>query len=219
MTPILDRLRQLRYKHAAPLPLVQVFFGDQEIAELAKREGRFFFRYLDAFKELGLSPIPGFPDVDRKDPYESDKLFPFFRERIPDRTRPEIRELIRNLGVPEDDELRLLAELSRHSVTDPFELKLESLNEESVSPGIYLQQRIRQKMREVAKTNNAAGYVAMWPEVVKEVLAKFPNLSPQERVALRGNIEGQIRLLTKRTSRDPHMFTPALQAVARILAS
>jgi HipA-like protein len=124
MRPILDKLRELRYRHAAPLPSLQVFFGDQQIAELEKREGQFFFRYLDAFRELKLSPIPGFPDVDRRDPYVSDRLFAFFRERIPDRTRPEIQELIRELGVPEEDELRLLAELSRHSVTDPFELKL-----------------------------------------------------------------------------------------------
>ena len=77
MSPILERLRQLRYKYATPPPLVQILFGDREIAELEKRQGRFYFRYLDSFRELGLSPIPGFPDVDRKTPYESDKLFPF----------------------------------------------------------------------------------------------------------------------------------------------
>jgi hypothetical protein len=101
-----------------------VFFGDRQIAEPEKREGRYFFCYLDAFRDLKLSPLPGFPDVDRREPYVSKQLFAFFRERIPDRTRPEIQELVKKLGVPEDDELRLLAELSRHSVTDPFELKL-----------------------------------------------------------------------------------------------
>lgn len=124
MQPILDRLRHLRCKYAAPPPSLQMFFGDQQVAELEKREGRYFFRYLDAFRELRLSPIPGFPDVYRREPYESRQLFSFFRERIPDRTRPEIQELMRKRGVPEDDELRLLAELSRRSVTDPFELKL-----------------------------------------------------------------------------------------------
>jgi HipA-like protein len=124
MRQITDRLRQLRYKYAAPPPHLQVFLGDRQIGELKKREGRFFFRYLAAFGELRLSPIPGFPDVDRKDPYVSDQLFAFFRERLPDRSRPEIQQLIKTLHVREDDELRLLAELSRRSVTDPFELKL-----------------------------------------------------------------------------------------------
>jgi HipA-like protein len=124
MRQIKDRLRQLRYKYATPPPHLQVFLGARQIGELEKREGRFFFRYLTAFRELRLSPIPGFPDVDRKDPYVSDQLFAFFRERLPDRSRPEIQELIKTLHVPENDELRLLAELSRHSVTDPFELKL-----------------------------------------------------------------------------------------------
>ena len=124
MRQITDRLRQLRYKYATPPPHLQLFLGDRQIGELEKREGRFFFRYLAAFRELQLSPIPGFPDVDRKDPYVSDQLFAFFRERLPDRSRPEIQELIKTLHVREDDELRLLAELSRRSVTDPFELKL-----------------------------------------------------------------------------------------------
>jgi HipA N-terminal domain len=125
---ILDRLRrqfQLGRKRPGPhRPSVQVFFGDRQIAELEKREDCYFFHYMGAFRDLKLSPIPGFPDVDRKEPYVSKQLFPFFQERIPDRTRPEIQELIKKLGVPQDDELRLLTELSRHSVTDPFELKL-----------------------------------------------------------------------------------------------
>lgn len=86
-----------------------------------------------------------------------------------------------------------------------------------MTPGTYLQQRIEQKSREVAKTNNAAGYVVMWPEAVKEVLAKFPNLSSAEKASMRRSIEGQIQSLCTRTRHDPHMFTPALQELARIL--
>src|SRR5271169_2040013 len=117
MRQIKDRLRQLRYKYATPPPHLQVFLGARQIGELEKREGRFFFHYLDVFRELRLSPIPGFPDLYRKDPYVSDQLFAFFRERLPDRSRPEIQELIKTLHVREDDELRLLAALSRRSVT------------------------------------------------------------------------------------------------------
>ncbi len=91
-------------------------------------------------------------------------------------------------------------------------------SEELLSPGIYLQQRIEQRSREVAKTRNDAGYIAMWPAAVKEVLAKYPNLSPGEKASLRGNVEGQVQLMCTRTRRDPHMLTPALQEVARILS-
>jgi hypothetical protein len=90
------------------------------------------------------------------------------------------------------------------------------MNKEQMSPGAYLRQRITERSRKVAKSNNAAGYVAMWPEAVKEVLAKFPNLSPDEKAALRGNVDGQIHSMGGRTNHD---FTAALQAVARILGS
>jgi hypothetical protein len=56
----------------------------------------------------------------------------------------------------------------------------------------------------------------MWPEAVKEVLAKFPNLSPDEKAALRGNVDGQIHSMGGRTTQD---FTAALHAVAQILGS
>jgi hypothetical protein len=56
----------------------------------------------------------------------------------------------------------------------------------------------------------------MWPEAVKEVLAKFPNLSPTDKEALRGNVDGQIHSMSARTKQD---FTAALQAVSRVLGS
>ena len=90
------------------------------------------------------------------------------------------------------------------------------MNEEKLSPGAYLQRQITERSRKVAKSNNAAGYAAMWPEAVKEVLAKFPNLSPADKAALRGNVDGQIYSMGARTRQD---FTAALQAVSRILGS
>lgn len=83
------------------------------------------------------------------------------------------------------------------------------MSEEPMTPGTYLQQRIEQRSREVAKTRNDEGYVAMWPEAVKEVLAKYPNLSPVEKASLRSSVEGQVALMCARTRRDPGMFTPA----------
>ena len=90
------------------------------------------------------------------------------------------------------------------------------MNEEQMTPGAYLQRRITERLRKVAKRNNAAGYVAMWPEAVKEVLTKFTNLSPADKAALRGNVDGQIHSMGGRTHQD---FTAALQAVAQILGS
>lgn len=94
---------------------------------------------------------------------------------------------------------------------------LKDVSAQPSTPGGYLQQVIDQKTREAAKSNNAAGLVAMWPAAVKEVVMKFPELSPAEKAALRSNVEGQVRLLCTRTGSDPHLFTPALQEVARLL--
>ncbi len=90
------------------------------------------------------------------------------------------------------------------------------MSDEQISPGAYLQKRIVQRTRKVAKTNNSAGYVSMWPEAVKEVLAKFPTLSSAEKSALRCYVEGQIHSMSTRTRQD---FTAAVQAVAQILGS
>ncbi len=83
--------------------------------------------------------------------------------------------------------------------------------EKVITTGTYLQELIEQKKREVAARRNDAGLVSMWPEAIKEVLPKFPNLGPVEKSALRGNVEGQIRRLCQVTKRDQHMFTPALK--------
>jgi hypothetical protein len=91
------------------------------------------------------------------------------------------------------------------------------MNDKPEFPGTYFQERIALKTRQVAMRHNDAGLIAMWPEAVREVLAKFPELSAGERASLRGNVEGQIKLLCDRTGKSPHAFTPALQEVARIL--
>ena len=91
------------------------------------------------------------------------------------------------------------------------------MSEQPVSPGSYLQERIAQKSREVAARHNAAGYISMWPEAVREVLQKFPNLSAVERATLRCAVESGIQNLSVRTKLNIHQFTGALGSVARIL--
>jgi hypothetical protein len=93
------------------------------------------------------------------------------------------------------------------------------VNEKIEAPGTYLQERIAQKTREAAARHNDAGLISMWPEAAKEVMAKFPKLTAEQRAALRGNVESQIHTLCVRTKKSPHEFTMALQAVARILSS
>ena len=93
------------------------------------------------------------------------------------------------------------------------------MNDKPEFPGSHLQERIVLKTREIAMRHNEAGLVRMWPEAVREVLAKFPELSAGERASLRGNVEGQIKLLCDRTGKSLHTFTPALREVARILGS
>lgn len=112
----------LKLKYITPPPTLRVLYDGAEIAELRYERERYVFSYLDAFREKGLAPLPGLPDGA---PRVSFDLPRFFAERIPDSQRPEIKELIRQKGLSEDNKLALLAELSHRSVTDPFELILD----------------------------------------------------------------------------------------------
>lgn len=92
-----------------------------------------------------------------------------------------------------------------------------AVNEQLLTPGSYLQELIAQESREVAKRHNDAGYIAMWPEAVRKVMEKFPNLPAAERASLRGTVESGIQQLSARINMDIHQFAGALGSVARIL--
>jgi HipA-like protein len=115
-----------RTRYSSPPPKLHVLYRGTDVAELARQKGHYVFRYLEAFRRLGLASFPGLPDVSPSKEYRSTELPRFFAERIPDVRRPEIRELIRREQIPEHDELALLAALGRMSVTDPFELVLQA---------------------------------------------------------------------------------------------
>jgi HipA-like protein len=112
-----------RTRYSSPPPKLHVLFHGTDVAELTRTKEGYVFKYLDAFKTLGLAPFPGLADVSQS--YSSHELPRFFSERIPDVRRPEIKELIRQKKIRETDELALLAALGRLSVTDPFELVLQ----------------------------------------------------------------------------------------------
>lgn len=119
-------MRLFGYKYSSPPPTLHVLYQGSDVAELREERGQYVFRYLGEFGRLGLAPLPGLPDVDPSRIYKSIDLPRFFLERIPDTRRPEVRAYIRRGDISEHDKLALLAELSRLSVTDPFELVLQT---------------------------------------------------------------------------------------------
>ena len=115
------------FSFTEPPPRLTILFSGVEVAELTqkKKGGSFIFQYTPAFKQLELTPLPGLQDLDRR--YESDQLWPYVAERIPDMRRPEIRSLVEQRGLQQASELRLLAELGAHSVTDPFQIETKKI--------------------------------------------------------------------------------------------
>jgi len=107
--------------YKSPPPTLLVSYADHHVAELKKVKGKYLFRYLEAFKALNLSPLPGLPQVDGESVH--DELPLFFKERLPDPRRPEINDWLRkNPSVDPNDDLYLLAVLGTRSITDSFVL-------------------------------------------------------------------------------------------------
>jgi HipA-like protein len=111
--------------YTAPPPTLIVSYQNHAVAELKKEGSKFLFRYLEPFFTLDLAPLPGL--APRRDFVSFKELPAFFQERLPDMRRPEIRQFIRAHNIDEADELKMLACLGAHSITDSFELKLQSV--------------------------------------------------------------------------------------------
>jgi HipA-like protein len=111
----------LRYRYHAPPPTLKILYQGTEVAELKREDSGYRFRYLAAFKERGLEPLPSLP-LDEE--YKGTELPLYFRERLPDVHRADVRRIVKQLGIPTDDELLLLATLGKHTITDPFEFQL-----------------------------------------------------------------------------------------------
>jgi HipA-like protein len=110
--------------HRSPPPTLYVSYQHKPVAELKKEGGKFLFRYLEPFFSLDLAPLPGLAPTREFVSYVG--LPAFFRERLPDLRRPEIRQYIREHEIDENDELQMLSCLGAHSVTDSFELRLQA---------------------------------------------------------------------------------------------
>jgi HipA-like protein len=105
---------------STPPPKLFVSFAGKAIAELTEQKGFYCFKYLPAFTELNLAPIPGFPEEEKE--YRSTSLFPFFAERIPDKRRPEIAQLLKERNLETASPFELLVQLGANAATNPYEL-------------------------------------------------------------------------------------------------
>lgn len=120
---MLKTVKQLLYGYDSPPPTLKILYNGQQIAELKREDNRYIFRYLDTFYHLALQPLPG---LDPASPYEGAELPLYFRERLPDTRRPDVKRLMQQFRIPENNSLLLLATLGRHAVTDPFEFQLSA---------------------------------------------------------------------------------------------
>jgi hypothetical protein len=117
---IQDRL--FRYRYHQPPPTLKILFEGRPVAELKREAPGYRFRYFDLFSNLGLKPFPGLPlGEEYKGP-----LPLYFRERLPDIRRADVKRLVKQFNIPTDDELLLLGTLGRHTITDPFEFQLSA---------------------------------------------------------------------------------------------
>jgi len=92
------------------------------IGELAKSENEYFFKYTPkkADKPEGFFRVPTFKDVNRV--YKSDRLFLFFVNRLYDRGRPDLPQLLEKYGLRNYDEWELLKATKARLLTDGYEL-------------------------------------------------------------------------------------------------
>jgi HipA N-terminal domain len=110
-----------KMSYKSPPPILLVSYGDRAVAELKRVNGKYVFKYLEAFQELNLSPLPGL--VPESGEIVHEELPLFFKERLPDLRRPEInRWLLLHPEIDRSDELQLLGVLGAHSITDSFVL-------------------------------------------------------------------------------------------------
>lgn len=105
----------------SPPPTLYVSYNGHTVAELKRVDGKYAFSYRDEFHALNLSTIPGLPHSMGETLH--DELPLFFKERLPDLRRPEIRRWLQlHPKVDRDDDLQLLGALGSHSITDSFVL-------------------------------------------------------------------------------------------------
>lgn len=96
------------------------------VGRLQKDRGEYEFRYtegaLSARKEAGFQPLAAFPELTST--YRSSELFALFSNRLLPRSRPDYREFIEWLHIPENEvePFVILARSGGRRATDTFEV-------------------------------------------------------------------------------------------------
>ena len=94
-----------------------------KVAMLYKESGNFYFRYilenLQEAKNNGFELLIAFPQINAT--YENSQLFAVFSARLPDKRRPEIKEILATYGMTEYDEFELLKRSGAKLPTDNYE--------------------------------------------------------------------------------------------------
>lgn len=94
-----------------------------KIGELYKEKEKYYFKYIiDTVKKAineGFSLLVAFPQLDVI--YENPQLFAAFSSRLPDKRRPEIKEILATYGMTEYDEFELLKRSGAKLPTDHYE--------------------------------------------------------------------------------------------------
>ncbi len=94
-----------------------------KVAMLYKENETYYFKYiLENVKEAqkdGFELLVAFPQINAT--YENPHLFAVFGARLPDRRRPEIKEILETYGMTEYDEFELLKRSGAKLPTDNYE--------------------------------------------------------------------------------------------------
>ncbi|HHM20833.1 MAG TPA: hypothetical protein ENJ20_02310 [Bacteroidetes bacterium] len=93
-----------------------------EIGTLSLKDGKWSFKYSDAFKKQDIiKPLPDFPDIDKV--YNSDELYPFFVLRLPGTGQPKVKETIEKEKIDPDNEAELLRRFGKRTIANSFILQ------------------------------------------------------------------------------------------------
>lgn len=94
-----------------------------KVAKLYKENGTFYFKYIiENVKEAsknGFELLIAFPQINAL--YDNPELFAVFASRLPEPTRPEIKEILATYGMTEYDDFELLKRSGAKLPTDNYE--------------------------------------------------------------------------------------------------
>ena len=98
-----------------------------KVAMLYKENKKYYFRYIlenvKQAQEKGFELLIAFPQINAT--YENPQLFAVFSSRLPEPTRPEIKEILETYGMTEYDAFELLKRSGAKLPTDNYEFVKE----------------------------------------------------------------------------------------------